>query len=141
MDRLIIIKGFMGICVSGVDGFHEGLPVVNCTGLQLLSSGLGVFHGVDDNLLIMNDLCLDFRSVLLDSGFNLFRLLDRSLLDVVDLCLDFGNVLLDSGRGVDNMVLDSLSAFLDVKLRLVEVIVKSLLGIIKVLQDISLDGW
>jgi len=39
------------------------------------------------------------------------------------------------------MVLDSLSAFLNSKLGLVEDTVESMFGIIKVVQDISLDGW
>src|SRR6266576_697715 len=141
MDRLIMVVGFMGICVSGVDGFHEGLPAVNSTGLQLLRSDHGVLYSVDDNLLVMNDLCLGFRSVFLNSGLSLFRFVDCNLLDVVDLCLDFRGVLLDSGHGVDNMVLDSLSAFLNSKLGLVEDTVESMFGIIKVVQDISLDGW
>ena len=159
MDRLIKIEGFMGIGVSGMDVFHEGLPAMNSTVFQLLGTGLRVFCGVDDNLLVMNDLCfdfrrvflhsilgvlsvfdevcLDFRSVLLDSEFNLFRLVDCRLLVGVDLCLDFRNVL----PGRDNMVIDSLSVILNSKLGLVEIILESLLGIIKVLQDISLDGW
>lgn len=163
MDRLIKIEGFMGIGVSGMDVFHEGLPAMNSTVFQLLGTGLRVFCGVDDNLLVMNDLCfdfrrvflhsilgvlsvfdevcLDFRSVLLDSELNLFRLVDCRLLVVVDLCLDFRNVLPGSGRGGDNMVIDSLSVILNSKLGLVEIILESLLGIIKVLQDISLDGW